>query len=46
MPLDQLIRIVNLSHVNDPGRTPAFPGDPKFVLERAATIATHGYNPQ
>lgn len=42
-PLDRLLRLVSLSHINDPARTPLFPGDPEFVLETAATIAVDGY---
>ncbi|MGC0366701.1 kynurenine formamidase [Rhodococcus sp. 27YEA15] len=43
VPLDQLVQIVSLSHVNDPATTPVFPGDPAFTLETAATIAADGY---
>ncbi|SNS22701.1 cyclase family protein [Rhodococcoides kyotonense] len=43
IPLDRLLRIVSLSHVNDPATTPIFPGDPEFVLETAATVAEDGY---
>jgi kynurenine formamidase len=37
------IRLVNLSHVNDPGRTPIFPGDPAFVLSTMTTVADDGF---
>ncbi|RZU54581.1 kynurenine formamidase [Krasilnikovia cinnamomea] len=37
------IRLVSLSHVNDPATTCLFPGDPPFTLETAATIADDGY---
>ncbi|RRQ28821.1 cyclase family protein [Rhodococcus sp. Eu-32] len=43
VPLGELVRIVSLSHVNDPASTPIFPGDPEFVLETAATVAEDGY---
>nr|WP_188544149.1 cyclase family protein [Rhodococcus trifolii] len=43
VPLDRLLRIVSLSHVNDPATTPIFPGDPEFTLEPAATIAADGF---
>lgn len=43
VPLDRLLRITSLSHVNDPALTPIFPGDPEFSLETAATIAEDGY---
>ncbi|WP_072801902.1 cyclase family protein [Rhodococcoides yunnanense] len=43
VPLDRLLGIVSLSHVNDPATTPIFPGDPEFVLETAATVAADGY---
>lgn len=43
IPLDKLLKIVSLSHVNDPATTPIFPGDPEFVLETAATVAEDGY---
>lgn len=43
IPLDRLLKIVSLSHVNDPATTPIFPGDPEFVLETAATVAEDGY---
>jgi len=37
------LRLVNLSHVNDPATTPIFPGDPPFLLETAATIPVDGF---
>jgi len=43
LPLDRLLRLVSLSHVNDPATTPIFPGDPEFVLETAATVPADGY---
>ena len=43
IPLDRLLRIVSLSHVNDPATTPLFPGDPEFVLETTATVADDGF---
>lgn len=43
MSLDELFGLVSLSHVNDPAQTPIFPGDPEFVLETAASVATDGY---
>jgi kynurenine formamidase len=41
-PLDRL-RLVSLSHVNDPATTQVFPGDPPFELETIATIEDDGY---
>src|SRR6266498_775695 len=41
-PLDRL-RLVSLSHVNDPATTKFFPGDPPFELETIATLEDHGY---
>lgn len=32
------VRLVNLSHVNDPATTSLFPGDPEFTLETVATV--------
>jgi len=40
--LDRL-RLVNLSHLNDPATTNVFPGDPPFELETIATIEHDGY---
>lgn len=37
------IRLVSLSHVNDPDTTFIFPGDPAFTLSTAATIEENGY---
>ena len=37
------IRLVTLSHVNDPATTPLFPGDPAFTLTTAFTIPTDGF---
>src|SRR4051794_18105775 len=45
MTLDGL-RLVNLSHVNDPATTSLYPGDPEFRLETAATIDRDGYHLQ
>lgn len=36
-------RVVFLSHVNDPARTPLFPGDPAFTLRTAFTVARDGF---
>jgi kynurenine formamidase len=40
--LDRL-RLVSLSHVNDPVTTNVYPGDPPFELETIATIEKEGY---
>jgi kynurenine formamidase len=37
------IRLVFLSHVNDPATTSLFPGDPEFTLETVATIPADGF---
>jgi kynurenine formamidase len=37
------LRLVSLSHVNDPATTNGFPGDPPFTLETVATIADDGF---
>jgi kynurenine formamidase len=37
------LRLVNLSHVNDPATTTLFPGDPEFMLETMATIPVDGF---
>lgn len=37
------LRLVSLSHVNDPATTNVFPGDPPFTLETIATIPQDGY---
>ena len=36
-------KVVNLSHVNDPARTPIFPGDPAFTIETVFDVANDGY---
>jgi kynurenine formamidase len=41
-PFDQL-KLVSLSHVNDPATTNVFPGDPAFTLETIATIPQDGF---
>ena len=43
VPLDRLLQIVSLSHVNDPALTPIFPGDQEFTLETAFTVAEDGF---
>jgi kynurenine formamidase len=40
------MRLISLSHVNDPATTPVFPGDPPFSLEVVATIPEHGFYQQ
>lgn len=40
--LDRL-RLVNLSHVNDPATTTVFPGDPPFKLTTVATVHHDGF---
>jgi kynurenine formamidase len=37
------LRLVNLSHVNDPATTTLFPGDPEFHLETMATVPVDGF---
>jgi kynurenine formamidase len=37
------LRLVFLSHVNDPATTPVFPGDPEFTLETVATVPADGF---
>ncbi|MGA8112167.1 MAG: cyclase family protein [Actinocatenispora sp.] len=37
------VRLVNLSHVNDPATTNVFPGDPPFTLEVIDTIPEDGF---
>jgi kynurenine formamidase len=37
------LRLISLSHVNDPATTNVFPGDPPFELEVIATIPKDGY---
>ena len=36
-------RVVFLSHVNSPSRTPVFPGDPAFTLRTIFTVPADGY---
>jgi kynurenine formamidase len=36
-------RVVSLSHINGPARTPLFPGDPAFTLTTVATVADDGF---
>jgi kynurenine formamidase len=43
--LDRL-RLINLSHLNDPATTNVYPGDPPFVLDTVATIRDDGYHLQ
>lgn len=37
------LRLVNLSHVNDPATTSIFPGDPEFRLTTMATVPVDGF---
>jgi kynurenine formamidase len=37
------VRLVFLSHVNDPATTSLFPGDPEFVLTPLTTVAEDGF---
>lgn len=37
------VRVVNLAHTNDPGRTSVFPGDPPFTLTTIATVPEDGF---
>jgi kynurenine formamidase len=37
------MRLIGLSHVNDPGLTSVFPGDPAFAVETVATIERDGF---
>jgi kynurenine formamidase len=41
--LPRFHRVVFLSHVNDPARTPVFPGDPEFTLTTAFTVPEDGF---
>src|SRR3954464_10245578 len=41
-PLGRL-KLISLSHINDPATTNVFPGDPPFTLETIATIPDDGY---
>lgn len=36
-------KVVNLSHVNDPKKTPIFPGDPEFRINTVFTVAEDGF---
>jgi kynurenine formamidase len=36
-------KVVSLSHINDPARTPLFPGDPRFSIRTAFTIREDGF---
>lgn len=36
-------RVVNLAHVNDPARTPIFPGDPPFRIRTVFDVEHDGY---
>ena len=36
-------RVVSLSHINAPRRTPLFPGDPAFTLKTVATVPDDGF---
>jgi kynurenine formamidase len=38
------LRLVNLSHVNDPATTSGYPGDPEFRLSTVRTIADDGFH--
>jgi kynurenine formamidase len=42
-PLPGFGRVVFLSHVNDPARTPVFPGDPAFTLTTVFTVPEDGF---
>jgi len=35
--------VVSLSHVNDPARTPLFPGDPEFKIDTVFTVRNDGF---
>jgi kynurenine formamidase len=37
------LKLISLSHVNDPATTNAYPGDPPFELETIATLQDDGY---
>ncbi|MDP9641122.1 kynurenine formamidase [Actinopolyspora lacussalsi] len=37
------MRLVNLSHVNDPETTSIYPGDPEFTLSTVATLEQDGF---
>ena len=36
-------KVVVLSHINDPRKTPGFPGDPRFFMTTAFTVPKDGY---
>lgn len=36
-------RVINLSHVNDPRKTPIFPGDPEFRIDTVFSVAGDGF---
>jgi kynurenine formamidase len=36
-------KVVFLSHLNDPARTPGFPGDPRYATEVAFTVPRDGF---
>ena len=42
-PIAGFRKVVYLSHLNDPHRTPGFPGDPRFFTTTAFTVAKDGY---
>ncbi len=37
------LRLVFLSHINDPATTPIFPGDPEFTLQVVDTVPVDGF---
>ncbi|HSD48316.1 MAG TPA: cyclase family protein [Actinomycetota bacterium] len=41
--LPSFTKVVNLSHVNDPARTPLFPGDPSFTIRTVFTVPEDGF---
>lgn len=43
VPLPPFRKVVFLSHVNDPARTPIFPGDPPFTIETVFTVPKDGF---
>jgi kynurenine formamidase len=42
-PVAGFSSVVYVSHVNDPRRTPLFPGDPRFVLQTRFTVREDGF---
>src|SRR5256714_6826167 len=42
-PVAGFSRVVYLSHLNNPRRTPGFPGDPRFFMTTAFTVPKDGY---